>query len=102
MLRSAWTAAIGVSVVVPVASSSSFKKENCSVRGSVPAVKSDGRRWRSLQPASTSKKQMKAERRFCRAQLRGGCSRRSGFPNSASAGCRAALGLSVRVRWRRR
>ena len=37
-----WTAAIGVSVVVPVAASSSFKRDNLWVRGAVPAVKSGG------------------------------------------------------------
>jgi len=56
MLRSVWTAAIRVSVVVPVAPSISSKRENCSVRGAVSAVKSDGRRWRSLQRATTCKK----------------------------------------------
>jgi len=58
-LRSVWTADIGVSLVVPVAPSSSSRKGNCSVRGAVPAVKSDGRRWRSLQRATTSKKSNK-------------------------------------------
>ena len=42
MLCSVWTAAVGVSVVVSVAASSSSKRENLYVRGTVPAVKSGG------------------------------------------------------------
>jgi len=42
MLCSAWKAAVGVSVVVPVAASSSSKRKNLYVRGTVPAVKSGG------------------------------------------------------------